>query len=162
MSNATERGFTLIELMIVVAIIGILAAIALPQYSDYIKRAKITEAIAGMSACRASVTEWFQMRNALPSGENMFGCERPSGSTTKYVEEIHTHPSGAIHPVMQNIGEGIDGQRLALWPTKADGSLYTDSDLPATIYGWQCGAPTDGTIDWKYLPGSCRQQEPEY
>ena len=64
--------------------------------------------------------------------------------------------SGAIHPVLQNIGPGIDGERFALWPVKADGSMYVDADLPATIYAWKCGTPTDGVFPMRLLPGSCR------
>ena len=76
MSKA-QKGFTLIELMIVVAIIGILAAIALPAYQDYTKRARVSELIMAASNCRTAVTEVFQTGNSAPVA-NGFGCESPS------------------------------------------------------------------------------------
>src|SRR5688500_19752259 len=69
-----QQGFTLIELMIVVAIIGILAAVALPAYQDYTIRAKMSEVILAMSACRTSITEVYQSGGSLP-GVNGWGCE---------------------------------------------------------------------------------------
>jgi type IV pilus assembly protein PilA len=161
LKTTTQRGFTLIELMIVVAIIGILAAVALPAYDDYTKKAKISEAVLAASQCRTTITEWFQVGRALPADENMFGCEHLTPQS-RYVAQVHTHPSGAIHPVLQNIGPGIDGERFALWPVKADGNMYANADLPATIYAWRCGSPSDGVFPMRLLPASCRAAEGSY
>src|ERR1044072_1620354 len=96
--KAVQKGFTLIELMIVVAIIGILAAVALPAYQDYTARAKMSEVILAASACRTSVTETIQSAATLPNG-GQWGCEsRAAGNhpISKYVQAIETNQFGDI------------------------------------------------------------------
>ena len=96
--KAIQGGFTLIELMIVVAIIGILAAVALPAYQDYTARAKMSELILAASACRTSITETVQSATSLPVGGE-WGCESRIAGThpiTKYVQMIQTNGAGDI------------------------------------------------------------------
>src|SRR5258708_19721189 len=93
-----QNGFTLIELMIVVAIIGILAAVALPAYQDYTVRAKMSEVILAASACRTSITEVYQT-GGTPPAANDWGCENVTGGASKDLNKIqtHSHCNNSIH-----------------------------------------------------------------
>src|ERR687888_409051 len=91
-----QKGFTLIELMIVVAIIGILAAVALPAYQDYTIRAKMSEIILAMSACRTSITEVYQSGGTGGGTANGWGCEVSPSQATKYVAEVSTNANGGV------------------------------------------------------------------
>ncbi len=84
-----QQGFTLIELMIVVAIIGILAAVALPAYQDYTIRARVSEAVLATSQCRTAISEIYQSANRTrPIGANNWGCGEATGASTQYVAAI--------------------------------------------------------------------------
>ncbi len=162
--KAMQKGFTLIELMIVVAIIGILAAVALPAYQDYSNRAKISEVILGASACRTSITEVFQSGTSAP-GANNWGCEVTSmpGGASKYVNTIVTDVNGKVTVSIQGFGAttGINGKVVTLVPLKnTAGAIAAAADTDVggtTLFGWRCGSATDGTdLNPRYLPGSCR------
>ena len=154
MKRNLQKGFTLIELMIVVAIIGILAAVALPAYQDYTKRAKMSEVILAASACRTTITEVYQSGSKTTMAGNDWGCES-SGSTSKYVASILTDANGKITVKAQGFGDGnIDTKEVTLFPADSAGAALTYAP-GVPINRWICGG-ADTTILAKFLPGSCR------
>ncbi|ENW7974580.1 pilin [Neisseria gonorrhoeae] len=166
--NTLQKGFTLIELMIVIAIVGILAAVALPAYQDYTARAQVSEAILLAEGQKSAVTEYYLNNGEWPENNASAGVASSDKIKGKYVQKVEV-AKGVVTAQMasSNVNKEIQGKKLSLWARRQDGSVK-----------WFCGQPvqradnadndavtadgTDGTtgtkIETKHLPSTCRDK----
>ncbi|MCV6770782.1 pilin [Neisseria meningitidis] len=165
--NTLQKGFTLIELMIVIAIVGILAAVALPAYQDYTARAQVSEAILLAEGQKSAVTEYYLNHGEWPKNNTSAGVATSADIKGKYVKSVEVK-NGVVTATMlsSNVNNEIKGKKLSLWAKRQDGSVK-----------WFCGQPvkrddakatganaddvtktgTDNEkINTKHLPSTCR------
>ncbi|HEY9929718.1 TPA: pilin, partial [Neisseria meningitidis] len=129
--NTLQKGFTLIELMIVIAIVGILAAVALPAYQDYTARAQVSEAILLAEGQKSAVTEYYLNHGEWPKNNTSAGVATSADIKGKYVEKVEVK-NGVVTAEMKSSGvnKEIKDKKLSLWAKRQDGSVK-----------WFCGQP---------------------
>ncbi|EPI6373243.1 pilin, partial [Neisseria gonorrhoeae] len=129
--NTLQKGFTLIELMIVIAIVGILAAVALPAYQDYTARAQVSEAILLAEGQKSAVTEYYLNNGEWPENNGAAGVASSGEIKGKYVQSV-TVANGVVTAEMKSDGvnKEIQGKKLSLWAKRENGSVK-----------WFCGQP---------------------
>ncbi|ENW0189982.1 pilin, partial [Neisseria gonorrhoeae] len=161
--NTLQKGFTLIELMIVIAIVGILAAVALPAYQDYTARAQVSEAILLAEGQKSAVTEYYLNNGEWPKDNTSAGVANPTEIKGKYVQSV-TVTNGVVTAQMKpsGVNNEIKDKRLSLWGRRENGSVK-----------WFCGQPVQrdagadddvaadkdtDKINTKHLPSTCRDK----
>ena len=151
--NNSQAGFTIVEIMIVTMIIGVLAAVVLPNFRINAVRAKMSEAVIALSACRNMISEVYISAD-VPPGAGNWGCEVITGAST-YVDSITTTDLGTVKASLQGFGDlRIDFHNLTLTPLDNTGNPPGVGNPVAT---WRCGSPVDGTdVPSQYLPSTCR------
>ncbi|EMS6506045.1 pilin, partial [Neisseria gonorrhoeae] len=160
--NTLQKGFTLIELMIVIAIVGILAAVALPAYQDYTARAQVSEAILLAEGQKSAVTEYYLNHGEWPENNTSAGVASSDKIKGKYVQKVEV-AKGVVTAQMASTGvnKEIKNKKLSLWAKRENGSVK-----------WFCGQPVQRTkadaddvkdagnngIETKHLPSTCRDK----
>lgn len=145
--KAIQKGFTLIELMIVIAIVGILAAVALPAYQDYTARAQMSEALTLAEGQKSAVVEYYSDNGTFPNSNTSAGIAASNEIKGKYVASVKVEGNASVASITatmnsSNVNKDIKGKTLVLVGTQNSGS-----------FSWEC---KKGSVDEKFLPSTCR------
>ena len=159
--KAIQKGFTLIELMIVIAIIGILAVIALPAYQDYTGRAQVSEAITLMEGQKSAVVEYYADKGKWPTKNTDAGIADSTDIKGKYVASVEVGTDGALTATMKSsdVNNDIKGKTVTLKPETAaagGGAAAGGAAASAGSFLWKCVKGTTNPVPEKFLPSSCR------
>ncbi|ENX0531720.1 pilin, partial [Neisseria gonorrhoeae] len=162
--NTLQKGFTLIELMIVIAIVGILAAVALPAYQDYTARAQVSEAILLAEGQKSAVTEYYLNNGEWPENNTSAGVASSDKIKGKYVQKVEV-AKGVVTAQMasSNVNKEIQGKKLSLWAKREDGSVKWFCGQPVTRNAGNDDTVADAAADnekinTKHLPSTCRDK----
>ena len=158
--KAIQKGFTLIELMIVIAIIGILAVIALPAYQDYTARAQVSEAISLMEGQKSAVVEYYADKGKWPTSNAEAGIATNTSIQGKYVAQVDVGANGVITATMKadDVNNEIKSKTVSLTPTATTttGQGQNAKTSGNGSFTWTCKSGTTNSVDSKFLPSSCR------
>ena len=155
-TSRISKGFTLVELLIVVAIMGILVSIALPLYENWVIRSRVSEGVLALSQCRQAISEVYQMSDpGTTVSANGWSCGE-NDTQTNYVSVVNTDTNGVVTVTFRNIDVKVNGSTIEMIPQN-NGVAAAAASIPIQITGFVC-VPGNGVdaIDELYVPGSCR------
>ncbi|SDN08770.1 pilin [Vreelandella arcis] len=160
--NTKQGGFTLIELMIVVAIIGVLASIAVPQYQNYVGRAQVSEAISLASSAKTAVSEYYITTGNWPEDNEEAGLSAPEQISGSYVNNVSVATVGGqgggivvtMHGEDADVVDAIENARLVFEP-----QVNEDDGGNSGSVEWNCRPASSNTIPTRFLPASCRNSD---
>ena len=153
-----QAGFTLIELMVAIAIVGILAAIGLGQYRDYTLRAKMSEVIMAITNCKTRVSESYLSLPSPPTSPSAWGCQDTPGG--QYAAAMHTSVDGAIRVTIDRLDHTVNGRHMHLVPARNDGTAMRAADVGSAVQQWLCGSDSESVR--RTLPANCRVDTSAY
>jgi len=145
----SEKGFTLIELMIVVAVIGILAAVAMPAYTDYLKRSQTAEGFMLTVSVKKAINDYYAYHGRFPANNQAASVPPAEQIIGNYVSRVDVVNGNILVAFGHHSGEGIAGQTLSFQPE------VKDNALTGTVI-WHCGGDEKTTLAREYLPSNCR------
>jgi type IV pilus assembly protein PilA len=153
--SKVSKGFTLIELMIGIAIIGVLSAIAIPAFQDYLNRSKVTELMNIAQSCKAGIIEYTATTNAWPANAGDAGCQSNVAAQSQYARQLLVGANGRIQVTFQanTVASGIAANNFIALIPFTGGVRHTDPLQP--VGEWRC--VTNVTAEFRrYLPAACR------
>ena len=152
------RGFTLVELMVIGAIMGVLAAIAIPVYNGYVIRSRVSEGLLALSQCRETVSEIYQLSEAgFTVSANGWGCGENT-TQTEYISLVVTDADGVVTVTVRNLGDSnLDNKTVQMVPYRLNPRVAAViSDIPVHIGEFVCEPGGPDPLDNSYVPHTCR------